>query len=61
MKKIFGISIILLSVFLLASCRIKDNDLGINFKINGNEASINYETENPLVAMKIKGYGAIVI
>jgi peptidyl-prolyl cis-trans isomerase B (cyclophilin B) len=51
----------LISLSLLTGCKIKDSDLGINFKVDSNEASINYESENPLVAMKIKGYGAIII
>lgn len=61
MKKIVSLFIMLISLSLLTGCRIKDNDLGINFNVDSNEASIDYETENPLVAMKIKGYGAIII
>lgn len=61
MKKVLSIFIMLISLSLLTGCKIKDSDLGINFKVDSNEASINYESENPLVAMKIKGYGAIVI
>ena len=61
MKKIIAIFVMLISISLLTGCKIKDNDLGINFNVNGNEASIDYESENPLVAMKIKGYGAIII
>ncbi len=61
MKKLFSIFIMLISLSLLTGCKIKDNDLGINFKIDGNEASIDYDTENPLVAMKIENYGAIII
>ena len=61
MKKVISIFIMLISLSLLTGCKIKDSNLGINFNVDGNEASINYESENPLVAMKIKGYGAIVI
>ncbi|MBE6159325.1 MAG: peptidylprolyl isomerase [Firmicutes bacterium] len=61
MKKVISIFIMLISLSLLTGCKIKNSDLGINFKVEGNEASIDYETENPLVAMKIKGYGAIII
>lgn len=61
MKKVISIFIMLISLSLLTGCKIKDSDLGINFKVDSNEASINYESENPLVAMKIKGYGAIII
>ncbi len=61
MKKVISIFIMLISLSLLTGCKIKDSDLGINFKVDSNEATINYESENPLVAMKIKGYGAIII
>lgn len=61
MKKVISIFIMLISLSLLTGCKIKDSNLGINFKVDSNEAKIDYESENPLVAMKIKGYGAIVI
>ena len=61
MKKYISIFIMLISLSLLTGCKIKDSDLGINFKVDSNEAAIDYESENPLVAMKIKGYGAIII
>ncbi len=61
MKKVISIFIMLISLSLLTGCKIKDSDLGINFKVDSNEAAIDYESENPLVAMKIKGYGAIII
>lgn len=63
MKKI--LSIIVISILLLCSgCRSKEEEnlLGIDFNTNGNEVSLNnYDTKNPLVAMQIEGYGAIVI
>lgn len=63
MKKI--LSIIVISILLLCSgCSSKEEEnlLGIDFNTNGNEVSLNdYDTENPLVAMQIEGYGAIVI
>ena len=61
MKKVISIFIMLISLSLLTGCKIKNSDLGINFKVDSNEAAIDYESENPLVAMKIKGYGAIII
>ena len=61
MKKIISLLLVLISFSLLTGCKIKDNDLGIDFSINGNEASIDYESENPIVAMKIENYGAILI
>ena len=41
--------------------KIKENLLGIDYKIDGNETKLKYETENPVVAMYIKNYGSIVI
>ncbi len=34
---------------------------GINFDIAENVATLNYQTENPVVALYIKNYGAVVI
>ena len=63
MKHFKIIICMLITTFLLTGCSTKneENLLNINFDIEGNEASLNYETDNPLVAMKIKNYGAIVI
>ena len=59
MKKYILIISLLFIGLLFTGC--SDNQLGINFNIKGNETSLNYDTKNPLVAMKIKKYGAIVI
>ena len=59
MKKIILIVCLLLISLLFTGCN--DNLLGINFNVKGNETTLNYDTQNPLVAMKIKKYGAIVI
>ena len=40
--------------------KIKENLLGIDYKIDGNETKLKYETENPVVAMYIKNYGSIL-
>ena len=64
MKRLFKVSLMLLiSLCLLTGCQNKEtNDLGIDFNIEGNTTDkINYEGEYPLVAMKIKDYGAIVM
>ena len=34
---------------------------GINYDVTGNEATLNYNTENPVVALYIKNYGSVVI
>lgn len=63
MKKFIGV--LLVSILLLCSgCDSKraENLLGIDFNISGNEQTLNnYDTENPIVAMEIENYGAIVI
>ncbi len=35
--------------------------LDIDYEINNNEASLNYKTEKPVVAMYIKNYGSVVM
>lgn len=41
--------------------KVKEKLLGIDYKIEGNETKLKYETENPVVAMYIKNYGSIVM
>jgi len=41
--------------------KIEEDLLGISYDVEGNESSLNYDTENPVVAMYIKGYGSIVM
>lgn len=41
--------------------KIEEDLLGISYDVEGNESSLNYDTENPLVAMYIKEYGSIVM
>lgn len=60
MKKISILVVMLITCVLLTSCEDKTL-LGINFNIQGNEAFLKYDTENPVVAMEIKNYGAIVM
>ena len=40
---------------------VKENLLGINYNVEGNESSLEYDTENPVVAMYVENYGSIVI
>lgn len=35
--------------------------LGINYEIEGNETSLNYDTENPVVALDVEKYGSVVM
>ena len=40
---------------------MKEDLLKINYDVDGNETSLNYETENPVVALYVKNYGSIVM
>lgn len=63
MKKFLGVFLVSIILFC-TGCENKEkvNLLGIDFNQSGNEINLsNYETDNPLVAMQIEGYGAIVI
>ena len=40
--------------------KVEENMLNINFEVEGNEATLDYQTENPVVALYIEGYGAVV-
>lgn len=65
MKKIFSVCLCLFVLICLSGCgssKEKINTLGINFDKEENVSEeFNYDTDNPTVAMYIKGYGAIVI
>ena len=67
-KKIAIGGIILAVVVLLIAVSIPQNEdeveedsLGIKYDIKGNETSLKYDTENPVVTMYVKDYGSIVI
>lgn len=56
--------VIIASVIMLAVTKkeekVEENMLNINFEVEGNEATLDYQTENPVVALYIEGYGAVV-
>ena len=66
-KGILIIGGILLTILLVIAITISPKDeskedlLGINYDIKGNVSELNYDTENPVVAMYIENYGSIVI
>lgn len=67
-NKLFILLTIILASTLLTACssnktkEIKEDLLGIDFNTETNEVELSqYETENPVVAMYIENYGAIVI
>lgn len=41
--------------------KIKVDLLGINYEIEGNESSLDYDTTNPVVALNVEKYGSIVM
>lgn len=63
MKKIVKYIFVLLLIITCTGCNDKEIDLlGINFNTDKNAVSLKkYDTTNPLVAMEIEDYGAIVI
>lgn len=67
-NKLFILLTIILASTLLTACssnktkEVKEDLLGIDFNTESNEVELSqYETENPVVAMYIENYGAIVI
>lgn len=67
-KKYVIIGIVLVVLLLIISVMIpvkekkyKEDLLGINYKVEGNITELKYETENPVVAMKVEHYGSIVM
>lgn len=64
MKKVFIAFVLIIFSFTLTGCNTEKNKekmLGINYDTTSNIASLNYKTNNPVVAMYIKNYGSIVI
>ena len=68
-KNIFIIIGVILVVILLIVAinvpekekKVKENLLKINYNIEGNETELDYDTENPVVAMYVENYGSIVM
>lgn len=64
-KYIVLISVGLLILIIVAICipqkKAKEELLGIDYNVKGNEADLDYDKENPVVAMHIEGYGSIVM
>lgn len=58
------IIVLLVALLLVCGCNDKKEEvdyLGIDYSIEENEGSLKYDTENPVVALKVKDYGSIVI
>lgn len=60
-KKFLIVGLVVLFVVLLVAIlytpknEVKEELLGINYNIDGNESKLNYDTENSVVAMYIEG------
>ena len=54
-----------IGIIILAVCipqkEADEELLGIDYNIKGNETSLKYDTQNPVVAMHIENYGSIVM
>lgn len=63
MKKMLETLLIIVIIFMCSGCGNEKTDLlGIDFNTKKNTVSLDkYDTTNPLVAMEIEDYGAIVI
>ena len=60
-KKMFLLCfIVFIFVGICIIATISNDTKKINFNIDGNETELPYETDNPVVAIKIKNYGVIV-
>lgn len=66
-KGILIVGGVLLVLLLVLAITISPNDntkeelLGIKYDIKGNISKLNYDTDNPVVAMYIENYGSIVM
>lgn len=59
---ILAVVVLLIAVILpQKEDEVEENLLGIKYDIKGNETSLKYDTENPVVAIYVKDYGSIVI
>lgn len=58
-KKLLIIITILIFAILGTIIVLQNDNSNINFNIEGNTAELPYENSNPVVAMKIDGYGTI--
>lgn len=58
-----GIIVLLTVAILLPSKEEKNEEklLDIDYSISGNETSLSYDTDNPVVAMYIEKYGSVVV
>jgi len=63
-KKIIALLIVVVAI-LSTGCgnkqKVEEDLLGVNFDVKGNEAKLDFGDENPVVALYIENYGAVVM
>ncbi len=62
------VSIVIICIIWVISSNVQPKEkvyqeelLGIDYNVDGNEVKLDYDTENPVVAMYIKNYGSVVM
>ena len=62
------VSIVIICIIWVISSNVQPKEkvyqeelLGIDYNVDGNEVRLDYDTENPVVAMYIKNYGSVVM
>ncbi len=59
---ILVVCLLIMTIFISPKkTEYKEDLLGIDYMVEGNETSLNYDTDNPVVAMYIKNYGSVVM
>ena len=59
---ILVVTLVIISIFISKENKEDPKSLlGIDYNVNGNEANLKYDVENPVVAMHIENYGSVVI
>ena len=58
---VIGIFVLIMVAINIPPKSVKEELLGIEYNIKGNETDLKYNTEIPVVAMHIEEYGSIVI
>ena len=53
--------LLIIAISISPSDKIKENLLNIEYNVNSNIANLDYDTENPVVAMYVENYGSVVM
>lgn len=58
---VVGLIVLIVMAICIPQKSAKEELLGIDYNIKGNEVNLKYNTNNPVVAMHIENYGSIVM